>query len=45
MEGLLDDTGDVVGVFDQVAVLGERRYGTGDVYFLEMSRPSKLLGT
>ncbi len=35
VKGLLHHAGDVVGVFHQIAVLGEGRHGTGDIHLLE----------
>ena len=44
VEGLLDHPGDVVGVFDQVAVLGEGSHRAGDVHFLEDIPAQQMAG-
>ena len=44
MEGLLDDAGDVVGILDQITVLGEGGNRTGDIYLLENITAQQMAG-
>ena len=44
VKGLLDDAGDVVGVFHQVAVLGEGGHRAGDVHLLEDVPAQQMAG-
>ena len=44
MKGLLDDAGDVVGVLDQVAVLGEGGHRASDIHLLEDIPPQQIAG-
>ena len=44
MEGLSDHPGNVVGIFHQIAVLGEGRHGTGDIHLLEDISAQKMAG-
>ena len=44
VKGLLHDAGDVIGVFHQVAVLGEGGHRTGDVHLLEDIPAQQIAG-
>ena len=44
VEGLLDHPGDVVGVLDQIAVLGEGGHRAGDVHLLEDVPAQQIAG-
>ena len=44
VKGLLDDAGDVVGVLDQVAVLGEGGHRASDIHLLEDIPPQQIAG-